>query len=412
MRVAITISALTFLISSCETVKQAELFEAPAKKPVPENVRGFYGVSIFDEEMTAEFWGEENKTCFNAQLDKTCQPFGEYAMRVDWNKDIGVCDWIGMGFGWNGWMAKDMQAVFDSIALSMMVKPVEGSFSNLPVALGFEDFSGKQAWLGFGPRAVVSEKAENGWTRIEFPLSEFNWAEQGANPANIKQLIIQLEAVGAFYFDEIKMVERIGGFDKRYNVAYNPELSISLDGKADEKAWEQAETAKLEGANIKLVANDSMLYMFGSISDPSPLLNGKSEGDIWNGDGIEMALRVNPNNDLGLARLSSADRHIGVAMSDSPSAWAYDKSQAFSGVQVKTQTQENGYSYEIAFSLKELGIEDVLLNKIHPFELAVNQGNASRRESQKTWNSPQGANFYQNLSSWGELVFVPSKLNN
>lgn len=404
----IALAILSFL-ASCELVKEPSLFDAEAKTPPPNSVKSFYGVDIFDEEITADFWGEEDKKCYSAKLTREGKPFGDYALEVKWDKDIGICDWIGMGFGWNGWMAKDMQSVFDTCALSLKLKPKEGFFSNFPAAFAFEDYAGKQAWLGFTPLSVVPEKEENGWTHIELPLSEFNWAEQGANPANIKQLIIQLEATGHYYIDEIKIVERIGGFDKRYNSWYSPNLSIMTNANFDEPVWQKSDTAFIDNAALMFAASDSFLFVAGMVKDEDPMMNSMSASEIWNGDALEICMRTDPRRKLAMSRMSSVDRHLGLTMDGRKESWLFTDERSVEIRSMTVKPNEAGYQFELAILLSSLGMNKVITSMIYPFEFAIDDGNGDGRKEQNTWNTPQGASFHQSPASWGELVFIPMK---
>ncbi len=406
MRNLIPICFGLLCLAACGVTKEATLFEAPPVTPVPENVKGFYAVHIFDEELTNDFWGEENPVCFEASLTKEGKPYGTYALEVKWNKDIGACDWIGMGFGWDGWMAKDMQSVFDSVALSMKAKPKSGDFGNLPVALAFEDYAGKQAWLGFTQLAVVPEKSENGWTHIELPLSEFNWAEQGANPANIKQLIIQLEATGEFLFDEIKIIERVGGFDRRYNARFEKDLNPNIDGELDEEVWVNSQRAKLENGEMMIAASETHLFLAGEVKDMNPGQNANQGDMIWDGDAVEFAFRSQARKDLALGRLSSVDRHMGVSTGQHGSTWLFTAERKLNSKSF-VKVIAGGYQFEVSVSWDELEVDQIELFKALPMELAIDDGTLNGRVRQTTWNSPNGAEFHRNPSVWGELVFIP-----
>jgi hypothetical protein len=397
---------LSFCLAACVELKEATVFDAPQKTPPPESVNGFYGVSIYEDDITSEFWGEENPLCFNAEKTKEDFSIGTYSLKVKWDKDIGVCDWIGMGFGWNGWMAKDMQAVYDSVAVSMKVRPLKGEFGNLPVAMAFEDYAGKQAWLGYTPKGIVPEKSGNGWTHIEFPISEFNWREQGANPGNIKQFVIQLEANGEFFFDDIKIVQRIGGFNNRYNALYDPKLEVKVDGKLVETIWSESETTEIAGSKLRVAASDKAIYVAGMISDNSPLMNDKSGNEIWNGDAFEFCLRADPYRPLGRSRMSSVDRHLAVAMTGKAKAWMFSDEKELKDYTLATQKVEGGYNFELVLPLSSLRMSKVNLRKIHAFEMALDFGDGQSRQSQENWNSPNGAQFHMAPATWGELVFV------
>jgi hypothetical protein len=406
MKNLIYVLGLVFIFSSCAPFQVATLFDEPQKTAPPESIGNFYGLSIMDDELNGDFWHEENTECYKVERVQGVGEVGEYAIRVTWDKDKGVCDWIGMGWGWNGWMAKDMQAIVDSAALSFKVKPVKGEFSNLPIAVSFEDYSEKGAWLGFNPNCVVKEKSLNGWTQIEMPMSEFNWREQGANPANLKQLIMQLEATGDFYFDDIKIVPRVGGFKKRINSKYFENSVVNIGSILEEKEWNNASTINLDGNTIKIFASNNSLFLAGTITDKTPLENSKLGNELWDGDAIEVCMRSTPGNKTGSVRLSSVDIHAIFSMSANPKSWIYNKGEVLNNYNLATSKTSTGYSFELEIPLAEFGVENLFLEQVYAFEIAIDEGNNQGRKSQVRWNAVNNPDFYTNPSVWGEIVFL------
>lgn len=395
-----------FFSLGCVQMKEQALFDAPPKTPVPDNIGGFYGLEIMQDELNGDFWGEENPECLKVERVVTEGQVGEFALRVTWDKDKGVCDWIGMGWGWNGWMSKDMKNIIDSAALSFKVKPVKGVFGNLPIAVGIEDYSGAGAWLGFSPNAVNKEKSSNGWTQIEMPLSEFNWAEQQTNPSNIKQVIIQLEAIGDFYFDDIKIAPRVGGFDYRVNVPLHDNLTKNVDGKMDEPFWSNAGVINLNGQSVKMVATKEGFIFGATVKDNTPAINENKPTELWNGDALEFCIRTDPRANVGRSRISTLDRQLIVGLSDNKSGWMVTQSKPLENYNYAIKRASNNYTFELFIPFVEFGLQNPEKRLIYPFDFALDFGDNTNRTQQLRWNSQNNPNFYQLPSIWGELVFV------
>ena len=107
------------------------------------NVRGFTQLLIFQESLS-DFWTTESKKCIDTKL---IEFDGANILNINWNKDQSGCDWVGMGFGWDGWTGKDMGYVYDTLALELTVRqPMKIS----PIFLGvlLEDYRKTSlAWI-------------------------------------------------------------------------------------------------------------------------------------------------------------------------------------------------------------------------------------------------------------------------
>ncbi len=397
-------------LGGCVQIKDQALFDAPPVTPVPESIGNFYGLTIMQDELNSEFWGEQNLECFKTERVKVENQVGDYAIRVTWDKDKGICDWIGMGWGWNGWMAKDMRTIIDSAALSFRVKPVKGEFGNLPIAVGIEDYSGAGAWLGFSPNAVNKEKSVDGWTQVEMPLSEFNWAEMSTNTSNIKQVIFQLEATGDFYFDDIRIAPRVGGFDYRVNVPKYDNLNYQMDGNPNEAFWTDAGLIQVKGQEVKVVATADGFLFGGTINDKTPFLNNNKPTELWNGDALEFCMRVHPKANVGLSRISTHDRQVIVGLSENKSGWMVTQSKPLKDFDLATKNLGDKYSFELFISFAEIGLTDIELDLVYPFDFALDLGDNTNRTQQLRWNSQNNPNFYQIPKIWGQLVFVEPSL--
>jgi hypothetical protein len=117
---------------------------------VDENsIDGFNAVYIFKDDFDKSVWVSPETQCVTMQTDDKHVYADKNALHVKWDKIKGGCKWIGIGFGWNNWVAKDMLDLTENCAVQMQVKSAKGNFSNLPVAFAFEDYGGVQAYYGY-----------------------------------------------------------------------------------------------------------------------------------------------------------------------------------------------------------------------------------------------------------------------
>ena len=100
-----------------------------------------------------------------------------------------------------------MLDLIGNCAVQMQVKSAKGSFSNLPVAFAFEDYSGVQAYYGYEKSLSTSKFNDSTWTSVTIPLSKFPFKEKEFNAESVKQFMIQLEGDGDIYLDNIKLIK-------------------------------------------------------------------------------------------------------------------------------------------------------------------------------------------------------------
>ena len=75
-----------------------------------QNIRGFNQLTIFENDLTKDFWTSKNTRCVEGRL---IQEKENNLLHLKWNKDLDGCDWVGLGFGWDGWIGKDMGYIVD-----------------------------------------------------------------------------------------------------------------------------------------------------------------------------------------------------------------------------------------------------------------------------------------------------------
>ncbi|MEY4926765.1 MAG: Surface glycan-binding protein xyloglucan binding domain [Bacteroidota bacterium] len=189
-------------------VKTQELYdETPVETDA--SINGFKELIVFGDDLDNTVWVSPEKQCVTLEKENVQTYSGNGALHVKWDKVTGGCKWIGIGFGWNNWQPKDMGEVITVSALQFQVKAVKGSFSNLPVAFAFEDYTGVQSYYGFNKTLVTGDFNDKEWRTVTIPLKNFPFEGNDADISKIKQFMIQLEGDGDIYLDDIRIVQYV-----------------------------------------------------------------------------------------------------------------------------------------------------------------------------------------------------------
>ncbi len=204
---SIALFSCTQLIS-CKSfvgIQQKGLYDI-VEKSNKEEINGFNAIYIFKDDFDKSVWVSPEAQCVTMKQEYKEVFADKGSLHVKWDKVAGGCKWIGIGFGWNNWMAKDMLDITEIAAVQMQVKSVKGTFSNLPVAFAFEDYGGVQTFYGFNKTLVNQQFNDSSWTTVTIPLSKFNFTKDDFNIEGVKQFMIQLEGDGDIYLDNIKFI--------------------------------------------------------------------------------------------------------------------------------------------------------------------------------------------------------------
>jgi len=399
------------LAIACGQVKQNAVFNNLNEPSESEKVF-FTADEIYSDALTSDAWNTRaSAQCISVKNRTEAAYKGTHGMHVTWNRQGPGCPWLGLGFGWDNWTGKDLSQIKNTGAIEFYVRMVEGERGNLPWAIGLEDFSGGQAWLGMSTNAVKAEKIGTNWTRIELPLSEFNWLEQNADASNIKQIIFNMEADGEIYMDEVRIVPYKGGFRKRAYVDFVP--NQNFDASLDKSSYVWNTQANQLGANkIYLAVIGSYLHIAGEVIDKTPLQNTKSEGNVYDGDAFEIAFSTDFEANPRRPRLLSSDQHIGISMGKSHEIWNWRKKVKLQKAEVLTQEIPDGYRFAVKIPLEELEITGFIEGKLYGLEMAIDQGDANKRSNQIRWNDAANAGFNESPSRWGEMMFVEKAILN
>jgi hypothetical protein len=106
-------------------------------------------------------------------------------------------------------------------------------------------------------------------------------------------------------------------------------------------------------------------------------VNQYKGGDIWRGDGIQLAFQVPGQNgywELGLARLADG----------TPAAYTWTTPKGIADptaqVQLKTELRDGGITYDAVFPYQAFGLSDDILANGIKFNLILNDNDGEARE--------------------------------
>jgi len=363
------------------------------------NVRGFAQLAIFKEDLTDEFWTSGGKNCIEGKMLGTAE---ESFLSLRWNKDLDECDWVGMGFGWDGWTGKDMGYVADTLAIELIVRSKGKPFSNIPWAFCIEDYGGKQAWLGYNKSFLIGKEISTDWTRVEIPLSLFPFAENEVDLTAVKQLMIQVFSEGEIEIKSIQLIPFSKKLKQEVHASRAGKRPV-IDGKLSD--WLTSFTTFGSGHQFALTYLQDSLFLAIKVVDSTPNLNGKTGNSLWNGDAIEIAFATNPQADVKRKFLLLSDQHIGINCGDKPYIWDWKEDVLLSTIQFAIAPSSTGYNVELVIPFETLYQLNLQSGISLDFEIAVDLGDAEARQQQDCWNSGTESGFHTSPKKWGVLIF-------
>ncbi len=386
------------LLSACFSTQPLwDTFEAIDD---PNAIGSLSATSIYTDVMNNEIWFEAVGGKCVTVTNSTEQSFeGEKALHVQWDKGQG-CSWVGVGFGWDNWSGKNFTTVYNKTAIQFKVKSSGPELNSLPWAMCLEDYGGLQAWTGFN-RKMIDEKiiTKDQWSTVNIPVTAFNWAEFGTDVTNIKQFIIQLEASGDLFIDDIKVVPYEGSLN---NLAKTYQIENDQDGFSISNS---NKTFELDGHKVLVYSTSESLVVEADIIDKTPAENSRTKSEIWNGDALELAISTDASSDPRRSFYKTTDHQIGVKPGDDAELWNWKKNRFVENGSVITELTDNGYRVKATIPLTELDAEPFETDIIYGFEFAIDLGTLDGRNMQLRWNNPDSDGFYNNPSLWGEIMF-------
>lgn len=395
--------SLVVVLSGC--FARMDVFDVtPDEADVP-HIGNFYSTLIYDEPIADEIWVSPEPACISMDSQSEHKYSGNSALHVVWDKGAGSCDWIGIGFGWNAWTGKNFGSIYDHSAIRLRVRTDGKPIKNIPMAMALECYDGGSAWVGFNRKMIQGDEIGKEWTDVIIPILAFNWAEMNADVSNVKQFMMEFQASGDIYLDNIEVIEYEGSFKSRGNIVStdnwnNTELQSSL-------LIAEGKPFSLDGNDVFLRMDNTHLYVNATILDDTPLQNSKEGDKIWDGDAIEIAISTNDEAPVGRNFFMSTDKHIGIKACAEPSVWDWRKKRGLDACEVNINKNDSGYTLSAKIPLEELDIDDDFKDRaIHGLEIAIDQGDSESRKRQIRWNSADVEGFHKNPSLWGEARII------
>ena len=375
--------------------KKANLYEGVQQEEY--NVRGFTQLEIFESNLL-DFWTSPGVTCITGKINQKGTDHNPF-LELKWNKDQEGCDWVGMGFGWDGWKSKDLAYVIDTLALELIVRSKGAAFTNIPWAFCLEDYSGGQAWLGYNTSFLKANNITQEWTKVLIPLQLFPFDSYEVDATNIKQLLIQVFAAGELEVSSIKLVPFAGKLKEEVRAF---EGTIQVDGVLDE--WNES-FLPLEKHSFAVAYTRDELYFAFDVIDDTPRQNGQEGSNLWNGDAIEIAFSTNPNANPNRKFLLLSDQHLGINCGEHPYVWNWKTNEMMKDVRLNFSSTAQGYRVELAIPTSSFRGFNINPQESLDIEVAIDEGNEKMRNKQVRWNSKAQDGFHLNPSLWGSLSF-------
>ena len=148
-------------------------------------------------------------------------------------------------------------------------------------------------------------------------------------------------------------------------------------------------------ASIYLLWDETYFYMYAKVTDNMPMVNSRTNGDIWNGDGIELTF---PGCQVGFG--------AGDGRANKPIIWIWQKKRSPAGgeIHVSRSLDPAGYILEAKVPWKELKATPPKAGEEIAFDIAVDDADETwERKTQFVWNGD--FYFYKDPGVWGILKF-------
>ncbi len=191
--------------------------------------------------------------------------------------------------------------------------------------------------------------------------------------------------------------------DKKQSAYFSTINNPIIDGKISDNEWGNP-TGEVSNGSIFYVAfDDDNYYIAGKIIDKTPLQNSKDNGEVWNGDAIEVAIGFNHKAEEYRANFGDDDIHIAIKASEQAYVWSWKKNEQLSNAEVKMQKTKTGYNFEVKIPYKSVSKLKLTKGNWHDFEIAIDSGDKTERKEQFRWNSKEDG-FYRHPYMWGKLI--------
>ena len=159
--------------------------------------------------------------------------------------------------------------------------------------MALKTITGAQAWAGVFPEFIDNQEITGQWTRVQVPLKAFDTKMFHADLSMVKQLIIQLEADGVVYIDDVRVVDLGEHNNRSVDISYNGSSRTLLDQP---------------GAGVQMALTDSSIVLTAVVEDAIHVGTSSEEmaqnGKRWTHPGVFS----NPDLDNSRKQLFLSDR--------------------------------------------------------------------------------------------------------
>jgi len=143
------------------------------------------------------------------------------------------------------------------------------------------------------------------------------------------------------------------------------------------------------------------IYLSFEVTDDHPFNNLQKEGDVWNGDGVEVAFNFDSECDLQRMTMTEDDFQIIFGVDkEKVTAWSPQLNKEIREAETSVQKNENGYVFEAkipysVFDLKSIPKPGIRIT----VNFIINDADSEIREHQMVWSGDDL--FYKDPSVWG-----------
>ncbi len=205
---------------SCNNMQEVSLYSSIDIPPNP--FENFAFKNIFLDSHLSKVNGLKNTTCKKVYFEKENSYSGRDHLHVIW--DSQDCKYVGIGFAWDNYKAKDLSKIITSSAIEMMIRVDKNEYTKLPMFFSLWDYGGKQCSSKINYLDIEGGVIDKNWTKVRIPLQAFNYERKGVNMSNIKELRIEFQQSGSVHIDDMKIVPHEHNYtktDTEFKTTYN-----------------------------------------------------------------------------------------------------------------------------------------------------------------------------------------------
>jgi hypothetical protein len=157
-------------------------------------------------------------------------------------------------------------------------------------------------------------------------------------------------------------------------------------------------------AAFKLCWDEKALYLLVNVTDPTPMKNDHTGGDLWNADALELFIGSEKPEQGGTLLFTDRQILLGAGKNNQTHVVNAAQQPAIE-TSVTPSVDGKGYTLEAAIPWRALGVTPEAGQTLL-FDLALgNSADGKQRTSQLVWNG--GSRNSSDRSAWGRLALVP-----